>query len=52
MLGLTDDYIDYVIDHNPLKHGTFPTSTNIPVYTPSFAKNELCKKKVILFLSW
>lgn len=48
--GIRQDFIDYVVDRNPYKHGKFLPGTHIPVYGPE--KIEETKPDYVLILPW
>ena len=48
--GIRTDFLDYVVDRNPYKHGTFLPGTGIPVFPPERIKET--KPDYILVLPW
>jgi hypothetical protein len=48
--GIRTDFLDYVVDRNPYKHGKFLPGTHIPVYSPE--KLAETKPDYILILPW
>ncbi len=48
--GIRTDFLDYVVDRNPYKHGKFLPGTHIPVYAPE--KLAETKPDYILILPW
>lgn len=49
-IGMGTDFIDYTVDLNPVKQGTYLPGTLIPVYPPSKLKET--KPDYILILPW
>jgi len=50
--GLNSDYIDYVIDKNPLKQGKFTPGTDIPIISFEEGKSHFDTCGSILLLAW
>lgn len=48
--GIRTDFLDYVVDRNPYKHGRFLPGTHIPVYAPD--KISETKPDYVLILPW
>ena len=48
--GIREDFLDYVVDRNPYKHGKFLPGTQIPVYPPE--KINETRPDYILILPW
>jgi len=48
--GIREDFIDYVVDRNPYKHGKFLPGTHIPVFAPE--KIEETKPDYVMILPW
>ena len=48
--GIREDFIDYVVDRNPYKHGKFLPGTHIPVYAPE--KINETRPDYVLILPW
>jgi SAM-dependent methyltransferase len=48
--GIRQDFLDYTVDRNPYKQGTFTPGTRIPVYAPE--KIRETRPDVILILPW
>jgi SAM-dependent methyltransferase len=48
--GIRQDFLDYTVDRNPYKQGTYTPGTRIPVYAPE--KIAETKPDVILILPW
>ncbi len=48
--GVREDFIDYVVDRNPYKHGRFLPGSHIPVFAPE--KITETKPDYILILPW
>ena len=48
--GIRTDFIDYVVDRNPHKHGKFLPGTGIPIFPPERIKET--KPDYILILPW
>ncbi|MFO7901429.1 MAG: methyltransferase domain-containing protein [Planctomycetota bacterium] len=48
--GIRTDFLDYVVDRNPYKHGKFLPGTHIPVYSPQ--KLAETKPDYVLILPW
>lgn len=49
-LGIGSDYIDYVVEDNPLKQGKFTPGSHIPVLSPKMLDEK--KPDYILILAW
>lgn len=47
-----DIQLDYIIDENPLKIGTYSPKLNIPIVSLDHFKEDKCKKILILILAW
>ncbi len=48
--GIRTDFIDYVVDRNPYKHGRFLPGSHIPIFAPD--KLSETRPDVILILPW
>ena len=48
--GIRQDFLDYTVDRNPYKQGTFTPGTRIPIYAPE--KIAETRPDVILILLW
>ena len=48
--GIRTDFIDYLVDRNPYKHGRFTPGTHIPIYPPERLAET--RPDVILILPW
>lgn len=48
--GIRQDFIDFVVDRNPYKHGKFLPGTHIPVYPPDKIYEE--RPDFVLILPW
>jgi hypothetical protein len=48
--GIRTDFIDFLVDRNPYKHGRFAPGTHIPIHAPE--KIEEVKPDYILILPW
>ena len=48
--GIREDFLDYTVDRNPAKHGTYTPGTRIPIHTPD--KIAETKPDFILILPW
>ncbi len=48
--GIREDFIDYVVDRNPYKHGKFLPGTHIPVFAPDRIAET--KPDYVLILPW
>lgn len=48
--GIRTDYLDYVVDRNPWKHGKFLPGTHIPIYAPR--KIAETRPDYVLILPW
>jgi SAM-dependent methyltransferase len=48
--GIRRDLLEYTVDRNPYKHGTFTPGTRIPVYNPSVIAED--RPDVVLVLPW
>jgi hypothetical protein len=48
--GIRQDFLDYTVDRNPYKQGTYTPGTRIPVYSPE--KIAETRPDVILILPW
>lgn len=44
--------VDYIIDENPLKIGTYSPKLNIPIVSPNHFRDDLCSKYLIIILAW
>lgn len=48
--GIRNDLIEYTVDRNPYKHGSFTPGTRIPIYDP--ARIDVDRPDVIVVLPW
>lgn len=48
--GIREDFLDYVVDRNPFKHGKFLPGTHIPIFPPE--KIAETKPDYVLILPW
>jgi hypothetical protein len=48
--GIREDFLDYTVDRNPHKQGTFTPGTRIPIFDPSVISQT--KPDYILILPW
>jgi 2-polyprenyl-3-methyl-5-hydroxy-6-metoxy-1,4-benzoquinol methylase len=48
--GIRTDFIDYMVDHNPFKHGKYTPGTHIPIYNPT--KIHETRPDYVLILPW
>ena len=48
--GIREDFIEFVVDRNPYKHGKFLPGTHIPVFAPEKIDQE--KPDYVLILPW
>lgn len=48
--GIRTDFIDYIVDRNPYKHGKFTPGTHIPIYHPD--KIMESKPEYVIILPW
>ncbi|MFN7964281.1 MAG: class I SAM-dependent methyltransferase [Acidobacteriota bacterium] len=48
--GIRTDFLDFVVDRNPYKHGRFTPGTHIPIFSPE--KLAEAKPDYILILPW
>jgi C-methyltransferase C-terminal domain len=48
--GIRSDLIEYTVDRNPYKHGSFTPGTRIPIHDPSKIDHD--KPDVVLVLPW
>jgi 2-polyprenyl-3-methyl-5-hydroxy-6-metoxy-1,4-benzoquinol methylase len=48
--GIRTDFLDYVVDRNPYKHGKYLPGTHIPIYPPG--KITETKPNYVLILPW
>jgi SAM-dependent methyltransferase len=48
--GIRTDFLDYLVDRNPYKHGRFTPGTHIPILTPD--KIAATKPDYVLILPW
>jgi hypothetical protein len=48
--GMRTDFLDYVVDRNPYKQGTYLPGTHIPIYDPSHIKET--KPNYVVVLPW
>jgi SAM-dependent methyltransferase len=48
--GIREDFVDYVVDRNPYKHGKFLPGSRIPIYAPD--KIAETKPDYVLILPW
>ena len=48
--GIREDFLDYVVDRNPYKHGKFLPGTHIPVFAPERIAET--KPDYVLILPW
>jgi len=44
--------LDYIIDENPLKIGTYSPKLDIPIVSIEHFVNDICKKYVVVILAW
>ena len=48
--GIRTDFIDFVVDRNPYKHGKFLPGSRIPIFAPD--KIDELKPDYVLILPW
>jgi C-methyltransferase C-terminal domain len=48
--GIRTDFLDYVVDRNPYKHGKFLPGTHIPIYHPE--KLQETRPDLVVILPW
>lgn len=48
--GLNSDYIDYIVDDNPMKQGLYTPGSHIPIFAP--AKLETYTPDLLVLLAW
>lgn len=48
--GIRTDFLDYTVDRNPIKHGTYTPGTHIPILDPS--EIQVSKPDLVLILPW
>lgn len=48
--GIRIDFIDYLVDRNPYKHGKYTPGTHIPIYAPS--KIDETRPDYVIILPW
>jgi SAM-dependent methyltransferase len=48
--GIRTDFLDYLVDRNPYKHGRFSPGTHIPIFPPE--KIDETRPDLILILPW
>ncbi len=48
--GIREDFLDYVVDRNPYKHGKFLPGSRIPIYAPD--KIDETQPDYVLILPW
>ena len=48
--GIRTDFVDYVVDRNPYKHGRYLPGTHIPIYAPERIRDT--KPDFVLILPW
>ena len=48
--GIRTDFIDYLVDRNPYKHGRYTPGTHIPIYSPD--KIAETRPDYVLILPW
>ena len=48
--GIRSDFLDYLVDRNPYKHGRFSPGTHIPIYPPD--RIDETKPDLVLILPW
>ncbi len=48
--GIRTDFLDYLVDRNPYKHGRFSPGTHIPIFPPD--RIDETKPDLILILPW
>jgi hypothetical protein len=48
--GIRTDFLDYVVDRNPYKHGRFLPGTHIPIFAPERIRDT--RPDFILILPW
>jgi hypothetical protein len=48
--GIRTDFLDYTVDRNPIKHGTYTPGTHIPILDPSEIRAS--KPDLVLILPW
>jgi len=48
--GIRSDFVEFVVDRNPYKHGKFLPGTRIPIFAPSMI--EKTKPDYVLILPW
>jgi SAM-dependent methyltransferase len=48
--GIREDFVDYVVDRNPYKHGRFLPGSRIPIYAPDRVADT--KPDYVLILPW
>jgi hypothetical protein len=49
--NLNSNFIEFIIDQNPLKKNFYTPGTNIPIYLFKDVKNQL-KEKALILLAW